>query len=366
MAGRGQSSFTPTSVLAPIKRVYLATPKGDEAKRIDLYTCGGTAEACAVDLADQAALDALFAKAVAVPVGTYETVGFELVEPKMRVKGTVQLTKRADPMLPDPVSTPYTFRTVSGADVLSDSAGAPEYAELPVSNIPESVLPRRLEVRAGDAIDLSALFTLRDVAWGFSSQEGETSWGNCRRGPNQTGLCIALPALAVFPATEKVTVEAYLISERMGPMSDATTVGEMRAFAGAQILFIVGADGEPISGWMRSYYSETSKRPNSIYHSRLRFVRRNASPPDAGVTPADAGDDAGASDAGPDAATSFPPLAAGAVAYELQDFGYQQPEDDPDTTRFRLRMAGFYRADHRGQMIQEGTGTAVYYAFARQ
>jgi hypothetical protein len=363
LAAPGEGSFAPSSVIAPISRIYLASGTGTDAKQVVLYECTGSAAECAVDLADQAALDKLFAKPVSVPVGSYDTIGINCVSATMRVKGTVDLG--ALPERPGAPSAPAaTYRTVAAGGITS-APGEPEYVDIATMGcIPHVRLPKPLEVREGEVVDLSAVFTLRDVAWARASATA-SDFGNCIIGSGGV-VCIAFPTLVIFPTAGQVRIEAYLVSEIIGAVREDAPVAEHRDRAGAQILFLVGADGEPFGGWLRPYYSQTSVRPNGIYHTALKPVAKNPpGPGDDGRLPGGASD-GGAGDASSDAgaldasAPFGPPM--GAASYAFESFG----NDMGSLDGFRLRFERFYRSEHYGFMLQESVATkAAYLAFAR-
>lgn len=362
-AAHGESSFSPSSLVAPISRIALESGAPPDAKEAVLYECKGSAAECAVDLADQAALDALFAKPAAVPVGTYHTISVRCVTQTMRVKGTVALGELL--VRPGEPSTPAATYRTQATDAITATPGEPEYVDIATMGcIPHVRLPKPLEVRAGETVDLSALFTLRDVAWARAGATS-TDFGNCKIGAGGV-LCIAFPTLVIFPTAGQVRVEAYLISEIMGEVRESAPIEEHRARAGAQILFLIGADGEPFSGWLRPYYSQTSVRPNGIYHTALKPVTKN--PPGAGggdgrlpAGSSDAGDDA-AGDAGDAGAPAPFGPAAGTPSYVFESYG----DDGRTLDGYRLRFERFFWGEHYGVMLQESIALpAAYLAFAR-
>jgi hypothetical protein len=371
-ADQGESSFTPSSVLAPIRGIYLRS-SADPNKHGIVYECPSQDEKCAVDLADQAALDALLAAPAAVPVGTYDTIDINCVPTiPLRVKGEVDLGPvQRSPI--DPVIPGAHYHT-SATETLSSGPGAAEYTDMEPFVVPERCLPEvhletPIEVRAGETLELSALFTLRDLA--FAAMPGGPHLSDrCSRGSGGE-VCLGFPLLAIQPADRPVTIETYLVSEIIGDVPPDATIEWHRARAGGQVLLLVGQDGEPFGGFFRNYFSQTSTRPNGQYGGRIRTITKNppdgatdAGPPDSGDP--DAGDEAGASDAGDDAqvieaGVPFGPP-AGASSYRIVDFGldWQNPADH------QLLFDRFYREDHMGKVdFGNGMMPGPYYVFRR-
>lgn len=252
-AAAGESSFTPKSLRVPLRGVRLDGAGGSAT----LYQCADGGD-CLVDMADDAALDALFASAVEVRPGTYDRVAFDHCIPGASgysafVAGDVMLAGTA-------------YHTVAGPDAFLASDGSlTDYAPLPFSGCSSTVpLPAPLTVAKGDELELGAFFTLSNIAWGALGPNGI---GGCASTGAQS-VCSGYPIPVAFVGAVSPTLETYFVTEDLADTEAAK--------AGGQMLLLCDADGVPFGGFSRRLYSETSVLPHVLYDTPVKSVARNA------------------------------------------------------------------------------------------
>lgn len=251
----GEGSFTPASLLVPIRKVTLEGSAGTST----LYSCDPTtAKDCLVDVADNTALAKLFAQPAMISAGTYSSVGVYNCggeqEFTAKVKGTVVLGG----------VTWYT----AGANVLSSNAADYDYVSVPFSGCKNGpTLPAPVTINEGDDLDISAFFTLANVAWVSSGQQLS---GGCALTPSGTprNVCVALPELVPFVGTAAPTVETYYVTEDPTD-TDATE-------AGGQVLLLVDGASNVFGGFLRRLFSDTSRPPSVSYDAPLVSIVANA------------------------------------------------------------------------------------------
>jgi hypothetical protein len=276
-AAPGESSFTPTSLLVPLEAVRLEAANGSG---VDLYRCtsanpvdlddAGTplsaADSCLIDMADNAALAALFMHPVDITPGTYDHVTIYLcVDPgaggySSYVKGAAQLQGES-------------YFTASGSEVLTRNAGQQGYVRLDYSGCASSVpLPAPITVADNDEVTINAFFSLRNIAWAMLSPNGI---GGCTQNTSHNNsVCTAYPIPVTYVGTASPTLDTFYITE---DQSDLTA-----AQAGGQLLLLRAPGGQAFGGFSRRLYSSTSVNPSVNYDTAIKSVHDNA--PNVGYT----------------------------------------------------------------------------------
>jgi hypothetical protein len=343
-AAAGESSFTPTSFVMPIYSIRLALGYN---VNVPLYTCAssanaslpsadagdaGSADECLVDMADAAALDSLFSQPAAIPPGTYDRIVIGTCASDSafvaRVKGSVQISDT-------------TYYTTSGVPPISTDEADLDYARINYSGCGNEVmLPEPVTIAAGDAITVSAFFTLQNLSWVLGNLSPEL--GGCAEGiSGGFSVCSGLPVLVAYIGTAAPTLESYYITEDPEDTEAAKAAGQV---------MILSSGGEPFSGFLRRVYSpESQENPSVSYDVPLREITRNSTElSDAGVS-LDAGD-APVSDAG------------APITYDVYAIG------DPfqDTTKYRVRFPRFELGDHTGTLFTANGETQLPYRAVRR
>ena len=300
----GEGSFTPASLLVPIRKVTLEGSAGSST----LYACDPTsAKDCLVDVADNAALAVLFAQPAMINTGTYSSVGVYNCAGQQdfsaKVKGTIVLGG----------VTWYT----AGANVLSSNAADYDYVSVPFSgckNGPSLSAP--VTINEGDDIDVSAFFTLANVAWVSSGLQ--TSDG-CALTPSGTprNVCVALPELVPFVGTAAPTVETYYVTEDM----DDTNATE----AGGQVLLLVDGASNVFGGFLRRLFSDASRPPAASFAAPFVSIVTNSD------------------------GTDYTAMTAGTT-----------------NGAYGIEFPAFQRATHDGGYLMDGSSTPVPYRAVRK
>ena len=348
-AAEGENSFTPTSFVMPIYSIMLANGL---TTNIPLYTCtpgssslvapgadagtdagAGASTDCLVDMADATALESLFSHPAAIPPGTYDSIVVMTCQSNSafvaKVKGSVELEGT-------------TYYTTSGAPVLSSDEADLGYASINYSGCGNTVrLPHPVTIAAGDAITVSAFFTLQNLSWVLGNYS--PGLGGCAEAPAHAfNVCSGLPVLVAYIGTVAPTLESYYITEDPNDLQAAQAAGQV---------MILSSGGEPFSGFLRRVYSHDSNpNPNVSYDVPLREITRNDSEADAGA-PLDA--------AAPDASTGD---AGAATSYDIYSIG------DPfqDLTKYRVRFPRFQLGDHDGTLFTANGASQIPYRAVRR
>ena len=301
----GEGSFTPASLLVPIRKVTLEGAAGSST----LYSCDPTSSnGCLVDVADNTVLAKLFAQPAMINVGTYDSVGVYNCgsgEPSFtaKVKGTVVLSG----------VTWYT----AGANVLSSDAADYDYVSVSFAGCKNGpALPAPVTIKEGDDLDVSAFFTLANVAWVSS---GLQTAGACALTPSGTprNVCVALPELVPFMGTAAPTVETYYVTE---DPSDTDA-----AKAGGQVLLLVDGASNVFGGFLRQLFSATSRPPSVSYDASLVSIVANAD------------------------GTDYTAMTAG-----------------PTSGSYGVEFPAFQRQTHDGGYLQAGSSTSTPYRAVRK
>jgi hypothetical protein len=344
---QGGQSFTPESFLLPVDSILMTNIDPNAGTGYQgggsIYQCpaaalnhpppaaamdagstegGATAAAdggagdCYVDMADNSALAALFSHPADVPPGQYNAIVVANCEHQgsfvAKLKGTVNLGG----------TTYYTTSGRAGQPVLSTSRSDYDYLSITYAGCSGALrLAQPVDVHAGDAITVSAFFTLADLAWVLPDNTG---LGGCVDRPYHTqNVCSGLPALIAYVGASAPALRTFLITEDLTDTSASKAGGEVLLLSQGEV---------PFSGFLRRWYSPTAVVPSVSYDIPLRSVVSN-----------------GSSD-------------SGAPTFSLTSYG------DPaeDTTKFRARWPAFEMATHEGTMLTaDGSGSVSYRAVLR-
>lgn len=269
-AAPGEGSFTPTALRVPLRAVYLGGVSGTQDAV--LYEClpdradggpagdGGDAGArdCLVDMADDAALSAIFAGVVDVRPGNYDHVRFDTCEPGASeytafVSGSVSLAGT-------------TFHTTAGAGVFLTADPALERpTPVTYSGCSSSVpLPAPVEVAANEELVISSFFSLSNIAWGALNGNGI---GGCASTGSQS-VCTGYPIPVAYVGKDQPSLETYFITEDLADVAGAK--------AGGQLLLLRDSAGEPFGGFSRRLYSEASMGPQVNYDTPIHYLFKNS------------------------------------------------------------------------------------------
>ncbi len=312
----GESSFTPTSLRVPLHGIRLESG-ADPSASASLYACPSPdPSACLVDMADDGALAALFDGGAEVAPGTYDRIRIHVCAPgasgyEALVRGKVALLDQS------------WVTTSSPGDVLTTDASRLGDVRVPYSGCSTDVpLPGPLVVKKGDAITLSAFFSLRDIAWATLTSNGPP--GGCAFGASgQHNVCTAYPIPVVYVGAASPVLDTYWITE------DLADVGASKA--GGQVLLLRDGDGEPFGGFTRRMYSALSESPSVNYDTPVKSIARHASDP----------------------------------TYAIENWGGGSPSGAP--LAFYVRFPAFALASHAGILERgDGSGTVPYRAVKQE
>jgi hypothetical protein len=346
-AAPGESSFTPTSFVMPVFNVMLSHGL---TVNVPLYSCADAARSaapigdagdagapipgapgnddCLVDMADQSALDNLFAGAIDIPPGTYDSVVVgtcrESGEFMARVKGTVDLEGQ-------------TYYTTSTESVLSTDSADQGYSSITYAGCGMTVpLAAPITVTADQAITVNAFFTLQDLSWVLDNYS--PGLGGCATIAPAHGqsVCSGLPVLVGYVGDAAPVLEAYYITEDPNDLLASKAPGQV---------MLLTSGGEPFSGFLRRVYSHDSVSTGVSYDVPLREVNKNS------ADPGDAGSDAAAG------------LDAGTLStYDVIAIG--DPKED--LTKYRVRFPRFVLGDHTGTFFTANGASQIPYRAVRR
>lgn len=343
-ADEGESSFTPTSFVMPIFNIMLshgltvnaplytcaadsarlAPPSGDAGAPAPIPGAPGVDD-CLVDMADQSALDALFAAPADIPPGTYDSVVVSTCRESnafmARVKGSVELEGQ-------------TYYTTSTASVLSTEPSDQGYASITYAGCGMTVpLATPITVTADQAITVSAFFTLQDLSWVLGNYS--PGLGGCATiaAAHAQNVCSGLPVLVGYVGDAAPALDAYYITEDPNDLLATQAAGQV---------MLLSSGGEPFAGFLRRVYSHDSISTGVSYDVPLREVNKNTGD-------AEAASDAGATDAGLDAGTSS--------TYDVIAIG--DPKED--LTKYRVRFPRFVLGNHTGAFFTANGASQLPY-----
>ncbi|HEX4351494.1 MAG TPA: hypothetical protein VHZ95_01245 [Polyangiales bacterium] len=283
-AGSGESSFTPTSLLVPLQAVRLEGPNvngaelyrcpamldADAGVDVDVDDAGAplaAADSCLVDLADNAALAALFDHTIDIAPGTYDHVGIYSCNAGTQsyasyVKGSVVLDGT-------------TYYTATGSQVLTRQRSHQGYTRVMYGGCGAGVpLPNSVTVAENDELTVNAFFTLQNIAWAVMNGYGP---GGCTSDEAHTqSVCTAYPIPVTYIGSTSPSLQTYYITEDQADMQAAE--------AGGQLLLLLGPTGNVFGGFSRRLYSPTSVTPSVNYDTPIKSVVDNAPMPGYTIT----------------------------------------------------------------------------------
>jgi len=240
-----ESSFTPTSILVPIRSITLENSSRSLVS--ELYKCAGTTDAeCFVDVADSAALAAL-TKSASVAEGTYSIlyVGTcqELTSYTAKVKGSVTLGGTVN-------------YTTANANPLSTSAGDLGYTTVTYSGCGRRyVIPGGLVISSGSTVQFNVLMAITNIAW--ANKSTATIPSGCFSN-GSASVCMSYPDIVPYVGSDSPTLTTYHIDE--------TAQG---GTAGGQILLLFDQASNFIGGFARRLFSQGSEIQNASYDTGI-------------------------------------------------------------------------------------------------
>ena len=282
-AGAGEASFTPTSVIIPIRMITLENGSsstssvnfhgiGQATSATDggsgsgtLYSCSesssdctsATPSTCCIDVADNTALAALAAKATSVGTGTYDRIAVStcLSEGSYsgRVKGSVSIGGT-------------TYYTASGSAPLTATQSGQDYTVVPFTGCTQRyALPTKKTIAQGDKVTMSLFLTVKNIA--FAKTNGTFPLNGGCKTDNTRSVCMAYPDLVPVLDTGDPTLEAYHICE--GASCSVTA-------AGGQVLLLFNSASVLLGGFTRRLYSATSTSMAFYYDTAFKTPTKNS------------------------------------------------------------------------------------------
>lgn len=250
----GQGSFTPTSVLMPIRFISISTADGTGGS---VYSCAADSESgCMVDIADQAALDALVASStISIADGTYTQVSIGTCKSETgysaKIKGSVTLGAG---------QTPYV---TSPTEALS-TAGTADYISASFSGCKATFqLPTPLVITKSSDLTVSLFVSLKNIAWG--SLNGAAIPSGCTTVSGKS-VCMAYPHVVPYVGVTTPTLEIYHLRK----------TSEIANSESGQVLLFFDPSDNMLGGTTRRLYSETSISLGSYFDTPLHAFSKNA------------------------------------------------------------------------------------------
>jgi hypothetical protein len=298
-AGDGESSFTPSSLYVPIRNVLLINTSSNLTSA--LYRCpsepdqppppnGGSGGAsagtggaggapstiaddgdagiapeilnddCLVDMADNAALAALFSGAIDIEPGSYDAIVFNQCRAGAQgyssyVKGKISLSGQ-------------TWYTTSGSgSILTTARADNRHVQIDYSGCSSVVkLPHAVTLAAGAAMNISAFFSLRNIAWATLTSNGPP--GGCAFDANSHNVCTGYPIPIAYLGSDSPSLQTYYVTEDQSDLN-ATK-------AGGQLLLLRTSEGLAFGGFSRRLYSAHSVNPSVNYDTPIKTLMLNA------------------------------------------------------------------------------------------
>ncbi|HEY2732821.1 MAG TPA: hypothetical protein VGI70_02505, partial [Polyangiales bacterium] len=233
----------------------------------DAGTPLSAADSCLVDLADNAALAALFDHTIDIAPGTYDHVGIYSCNAGASsyasyVKGSVVLDGTA-------------YYTASGSQVLTRQAAHQGYTRVEYGGCGAGVpLPNAVTIAENDELTINAFFTLKNIAWAVMNGYGP---GGCAFDAARTqSVCTAYPIPVTYVGDTSPTLKTFFITE---DQADRNAVQ-----AGGQLLLLLDPAAKVFGGFSRRLYSATSATPSVNYDTPIKSVVDNAPSPGYTIT----------------------------------------------------------------------------------
>jgi hypothetical protein len=258
-AGVDEGSFAPTSFKVPILSIVLQDSTAAIETRIPIYTCTPSAtNDCFVDLADSAAISTLFGNLdVDAMPGSFDT----LIVSNCAVGANVNPEQLPRLVKGSVVINGTTYYTAAGANPLTTDQSMQGYASVVVPAMARggggcspvsSPLPQRVTVQNGMTVELSAFFSLKNLAKAGLNQpmNGGNIQGACTdRTMSTSVVCTSYGVdLVAYQGTTAPTVESYLVSPDAANPSKAS----------ANFLLLIDSAGKLFGGFFRDYFTATS------------------------------------------------------------------------------------------------------------
>ncbi len=268
-AMKGEVSFTPTGLRLSVMRITLSVTSDEGAVSNEqvLYTCKhDTEEECLVDVTDQAALTAIATEAGSAKVdeGTYDTVSMNLCAAGKNgmtpapgyVRGTFTVASESKTYVTsaDPADT-LGLKELTGSEVAPDFTAIGNWP----CNTKSVRLPKPLVVTKDTDTDLTVVFDPQLIA--FSTPNTSGGMGGCRGQNNGSarGMCVSYPSIVPLVGQDTPDLSRFLIAHHH---TDPMLIDDTKA--NAYVVVVRGANmGDPITAFVRPYYSETSANASS-------------------------------------------------------------------------------------------------------
>lgn len=266
----GEVSFTPTGLRLSIMSIVLSTTdaNGNPTAQAMLYTCPGSdEEACLVDVTDQDALDAIALSVgmAKVDTGTYDTVSMNLCAAGKNgmtpapgyVRGTFTVPSEHKTYITgEGADSPFGIRVLAAGD--SSDAAFAKIGNWSCST--KSVhMPSPITVSANVATDLTVVVDPQLIAFSTSNVSG--GMGGCRGMANgqARGICVSYPSIVPLVGQATPDLDRFLLAHHK---SDPDLIVDSKA--NAYVVIVRGANmGDPLTAFVRPYYSETSAQTSS-------------------------------------------------------------------------------------------------------
>ena len=296
LASDGEASFTPSSLYVPVSYLRLANSQ-EPSLSCQLYRCpsepdpslppagsggGGSAAGsggastvatdsdagadpevldgdCLVDMADNAALAALFTGTIDINPGTYDSIALDTCRAGASgysnwVKGSIELSG-------------HTWYTTTANDaILTRSHADNSHVRIDFLGCGLVIkLPHAVTLAANDDIEISAFFSLRNISWAMLTSNAQP--GGCTVDTQGHAVCSAYPTPIAYLSSDSPTAETYFITE---DQSDLDAVK-----ASGQLLILRDTTGLAFGGFSRRLYSAHSVAPSVSYDTAIKTLMRN-------------------------------------------------------------------------------------------
>ena len=298
-AAPGERSFTPDSVFIPIREIGIIEAVSDN--RVRLYECGPSDDVCMVDIADEAAVAALFTNPYTIAAGTYDRL---YVSNCIGTGYNARLRGQA-------LIAGTTYYTRAGADPLSTNATDLGYVNVDFNGCrKEYTLAAPLVLTGGDSFELGLVIALRGLAWAKLGPKVIPS--GCVENAAQTrSVCMGYADIVPYVGdAASIGLERYLVGEFFGG-TEPVVVGT--------VLLVSDTSGKLLAGFTRRAFRENSAHASGNFDTPFKTMTD-----------------------------------LGGGNYYLENYG------STATGTGYVRFTGFRREDHTGTYLTQG-GTSVNY-----
>jgi len=255
LAGTNEGSFTPDSILTPIREVRLtnANSSADTA----IYECAADNETdCLVDVTDNTALQDLVST-VEIDTGDYNQIRVGNCKDEggysAKVRGTVVLGGT-------------TYYTASGSNPLSTNIGDLDYVTVSFTGCSsEYNLPHTVSVTSETALRIMMFLAVENIAW--ARLGSATIPSGCKENAGQTqSVCMAYPDVVAYVGETTPTLEVYHVCEGGGCAANTS---------GAQVLLLFDNNNNILGGFTRRLFSQTSVAASFAFDTPLKSSADN-------------------------------------------------------------------------------------------